>query len=68
MLIEFKERGMEGEKDGEKHQCERNIDLLPPQCALTGNQTHNLSVFGTMLQPTEPHQPGLKKVFKNLPE
>ena len=29
-------------------------------CALTGNRTHNLLVYGTTLHPTEPHQPGLK--------
>ena len=31
---------------------ERNMDLLPPVCALTGNQTHNLSVYRAVLQPT----------------
>ena len=28
------------------------MDLLPPVCALTGNQTHNLSVYRAVLQPT----------------
>ena len=27
-------------------------------CALTGNRTGSISVNGTMLQPTVPHQPG----------
>ena len=27
-------------------------------CALTGNQTHNISIYRTMLQTTEPHWPG----------
>ena len=29
-------------------------------CALTRNQTRDLLVHGTTLQPTEPHWPGLK--------
>ena len=116
----FKERGREGERQGEKHQCicERNIDpisclshassTLPacPQpetwpanqaCALTGNWTGDLfvdrpmlnmlshtsqgpkdnvafrkKVEPTLLQPTEPHWPGLylsfffKKYFKKF--
>ena len=42
------------ERKRETSMWERNIDQLPPVCALTGEQTHNLLVFGTMLQPTEP--------------
>lgn len=34
-------------------------------CTLTGNQTRNLVVYGMMLQPTEPHQPG-QKFFTTL--
>ena len=69
--------GREGEE--EKHQCERNIDWLPLACAPTGNQTCNsgmcpagvgtrdLSVRGTMLQPTEPHWPGLYFTYTHEP-
>lgn len=32
----------------------RNIYQLPPVCNLTRNQTHNILVYGTTLQPTEP--------------
>ena len=38
----------------EKHQCERNVHQLPPVHALTRDQTCNLLVYGTTLQPTEP--------------
>lgn len=37
---------------------ERNIDRLPPVCALTRGQTQNLLVHGRMLQPTEPTDQG----------
>ena len=48
----------------------RNIDLLPPKCSPTGSRTcnlgmcselgytYNLSVFGVMIQPTEPPSQG----------
>ena len=32
-------------------------------CVLTGNRTPDFSVYGTMLQPREPHQPGLECIF-----
>ena len=35
MLIDFRERGKEGEGR------ERNTDQLPLECAPTGDQTHN---------------------------
>ena len=54
---------------------QRNVNWLPFLCAMTGdrpcnpgmcpdqNQTHDLSgdpsVYGMILRPTEPHQPGL---------
>ena len=53
-------------REGEKHHVW--LPLMCPQlgmwpatqaCALTGNQTHDPSVYGTMLQLTRPHQPGL---------
>ena len=47
MLIDFREIG-EGR--------ERNIKWLPLVYALTRDWTHNLSVYWTMFQLTEPHQ------------
>ena len=35
-------------------------------CALTENWTCSLSVYGTMLQPTEPYQPGPECCFFDL--
>ena len=37
MLIDFRERGREGERDREKHQCEGNIDGLLLVHALMGD-------------------------------
>ena len=71
MLTDFRERGMEEEKEGEKHQCEREtlIGCLSyrPQpgtkpatqvCAVIGNQTGDLSAYQRMLPPTGQHCPG----------
>ena len=43
MFINFRERGREKEeeREREKHQCERNIDQLPPVCDPSGDCTHN---------------------------
>ena len=66
MLTDFR-GGREGEREGERHRCEREA-LVSAQpgtkpatqaCAVTGDQTWDLSVYGMMLQPTEPHWPGL---------
>ena len=59
------------EGKGQKYGCERETligclsHMLGPGrepiawvCALTGNRTHDLLVYGMTLQPTEPHQPG----------
>ena len=35
----FRERGREGEREGEKHRCERNIGQLPLLCAPTRDRT-----------------------------
>ena len=65
MFIDFREKGKRwGER--EKHRYERDISvascMLTDQgsnfqprciCALTGDQTHNLLVYGMTLQPTE---------------
>ena len=42
---------------------ERNIDGLPPVCALTGDQTRNLLVYRMMPQPTEPPGQGIGLYF-----
>ena len=64
MFTDFRGKRREGER--ERHECERETCIIclsytpPPEinptlyvCALTGNWTHNLSVYGT-LQPHEP--------------
>ena len=38
MLIDFRERGREGER-------ERNISQFPLKCAPTGDGTHNLGMY-----------------------
>ena len=64
-LFIFRERGREGEREGEKHQCVVASRALP-----TGGLAHNPGMcpdwesnqrpFGSQAgtQPTEPHQPG----------
>lgn len=59
------------EKEREASVFERNIDLLPPEHSPIGDATWNLDMCpdpasnlqplraGMMLQPTEPHRPGL---------
>ena len=51
-LFVFKERGREGETEGDKHQCERKtsmqerkINHLPLLCSPTGYWTHNPGMF-----------------------
>ena len=64
--------GKGGKEEGrETPMGKRNIGQLPlvsaptrtnpktQACALAWNQTHDLLVYGTTLQPTEPHWPGL---------
>lgn len=43
---------------------ERNIDSLPLACAPTVDQTHNLLVYKSTFQLTEPHWPG-REIFCN---
>ena len=74
MLVDSRE-GKGGREIGrETSMQERNTYQLfyilpngtkPPTqaCALTRDQTHDLSVYGTTLQPTEPHGPVLKFLF-----
>ena len=71
MFIDFRERGRKGE--GEKHQCERGsvASHMHPDKDWTCNpgmcpdqeSNPDLSVYGTMLQPIEPPEPGLKFEF-----
>ena len=63
-----RERGREEKKEEKENKREKekgekkNIDRLFLTCAPTGNQTHNLSVYGTMIQPTEPPGQGLSLI------
>ena len=71
LFIYFERGGRDGEREEEKHQC---VDACP--MPLTGNLTHNPGMcpdwelnqqpFGSRVstQYIEPHQPGLKTVFK----
>ena len=47
-------RGRERERERERNVDMRDISRLALLRALTGDQTHNLLVYGMMLQPTEP--------------
>ena len=54
-LFDFREHGKEGEREGGKHQCERETSIgclwqapCNPGIALTRNQTGDLSVYGMM--------------------
>ena len=47
------------------HTCPNwGLNLQPQACTLTRNWTVNLSVYRTMLQPTETHQPGQDILYK----
>ena len=65
VLILERGGGRKKERERETYQlvasCIRSdgTEPAPQACALTRNRTCDLSVYGTMLQPTEPHQPGL---------
>ena len=57
-LLIFKERGREGEREGEKHQCvvashAPSLGTWPTTqvCALTGNQASDLLVRRLVLNP-----------------
>ena len=62
----FRERGREGEREGEKHQCVV-ASHVPPSGDLASNSgmcpdwESNQRPFGLQagIQSTEPHQPGL---------
>ena len=72
MLIDFRDGGSEGEREGEKHQCEKHPSIASHMLPDL-DQSHSLgmcpdwesncdlSVYGTMLQQTEPLDPGQSK-------
>ena len=81
-LLLFRKRQEEAERERlkernidmrEKHWSVASLNL-PQQgiepttwvCALIGNQTCHLSVYGSTLQPTEPHQPETKMSFYRM--
>ena len=69
----FLERGREGEREGEKHQC-----VVASRAPPTGFLAHNpgtcpdgelnQQLFGSQVcaQSTEPHQPGHNNLFTSL--
>ena len=69
-LLIFRERGREGERDGQKHQC-----VVASRAPQSGDLAHNSGMcpdwesnqqpFGSQAcaQSTEPHQPGLNWVL-----
>ena len=69
-LFTFRERGSEGEREGEKHQCARETSIGCLSCIPTGDLAHNPGMcpdwesnqrlFGSQVitRSTEPHQPG----------
>ena len=44
-FIYFREKGREGEREGEKHQCESNIDRLRLVCAPAPGRTGNSGMY-----------------------
>ena len=48
------------EEAGREDVKEKNIVWLPSTRTSNGDQTRNHLVYRTMLQPTEPHWPGLR--------
>ena len=64
----FRQKGKEGEREGEKHQCVV-VSCAPPTgdlaCSMCPDWGSNQQPLGLQAgtQSTEPHQPGLKPVF-----
>ena len=75
----FRARGREGERESEKHRCERETSIscllytcqgtepATQVCALTGNRTSDLSVCGTTPNQLKPHRPALSSVLLRQP-
>ena len=69
----FRERGREEERERKKHQC-----VVASHTSPTGDLAHNPGMcpdwesnqwpFGSQAgaQSTEPHQPGLEKIFEKI--
>ena len=65
MLVNFRERGREGERGREALVgCLSRTKPATWACALIRDRTCALLVYGRMLQPTEPHRPGLSRFLK----
>ena len=65
MFIDFRDSKESG---GHTHRDrQRDINQLPPIRALTGDQICNLSVYGMMLQPTEPLGQGKLLLALSIP-
>ena len=63
MLIDFRKRGREGEREGEKHRCERETSINCLSCTWPEQPRHvpwlGIEPRGWwMLQTTEAHPPG----------
>ena len=69
VLIDFRERGKEGQREGKRNIEKPPLTCTPTSdqvCVLTGDRTLNISVPGTTLQPTEPHRLALESLFMAL--
>ena len=49
-ICDSREKGRSGERQGEKHGCDRNMDQLPLACSLTKDQTFNPGMCPTRNQ------------------
>ena len=65
VLIAFRERGERegGERERDIREIEKHQSAASPPHTLTGDQTHDLLVYETGLQPNEQHQPGPDRQF-----
>ena len=53
----------ERERKREKHNVREKHPMLPPVHTPARDRTHNLLVYGTTLQPTEPPSQGLARIL-----
>ena len=79
MVVDFRERGRKGEREGEKHRCERDTSIgCLLYLSLLWDRTCNLGTcpgqesnprrfgYGMTFQSTEPHWPGQRWHFPIL--